>query len=250
MTTQPLTTRQTRRDRPRGWPVPAALLTLSAIPLAAGTLRLVQLGGGPEIMPADHRFASFPAPLVLHIVGAAIYAVVGAFQLVPRFRRRHRTWHRRAGRVLTVAGLMVAVSALWMTLLYAAKPGTGDLLYVLRLVFGSALAACLVLGFTAIRRRDIAAHRAWMIRAYAIALAAGTQAFTEGIGGAAFGTGELRGDLAKGAGWVINLAVAEWAIRRPATSGPPRARPDHRTNRTNRTTQTTQSAGAAPAGAS
>ncbi len=23
-------------------------------------------------------------------------------------------------------------------------------------------------------------------------------------------------DLAKGAGWVINLAVAEWAIRRPA----------------------------------
>ncbi len=53
-----------------------------------------------------------------------------------------------------------------------------------------------------------------MIRAYAIALAAGTQAFTEGIGGAMFGTGELRGDLAKGAGWVINLAVAEWAIRR------------------------------------
>ena len=41
--------------------------------------------------------------------------------------------------------------------------------------------------------------------------------FTEGIGGAIFGTGELRGDLAKGAGWVINLAVAEWVIRRPAT---------------------------------
>ena len=68
-----------------------------------------------------------------------------------------------------------------MTLLYAAKPGTGDLLYVLRLVFGSAMVACLVLGFTAIRRRDIPAHRAWMIRAYAIALAAGTQVFTEGF---------------------------------------------------------------------
>jgi uncharacterized membrane protein len=247
MTTQPLTTRRTRRDRPRSWPVPAALLTLSVIPLAAGTLRLVQLAGGPELIPADHRFASFPAPLVLHIVGAAIYAVVGVFQFVPRFRRRHRTWHRRAGRVLIVAGMMVAVSALWMTLLYAAKPGTGDLLYVLRLVFGSALAACLVLGFTAIRRRDMPAHRAWMIRAYAIALAAGTQAFTEGIGGAIFGTGEARGDLAKGAGWAINLAVAEWAIRRPGTSGPRHTRPD---NRTNQTTQTAYSTGAAPAGAS
>jgi hypothetical protein len=103
-----------------------------------------------------------------------------------------------------------------MTLFYQAQPGTGDLLYVLRLVFGSVMASCLLLGFAAVRRRDITAHRAWMTRAYAIGLAAGTQAFTEGIGGAVFGTGELRGDLAKGAGWVINLAVAEWAIRRPA----------------------------------
>src|SRR4029077_18544619 len=93
------------------------------------------------------------------------------------------------------------------------------LLFVLRLVFVSAMVASLVLGVAAARRRDIAAHRAWMIRAYAIALAAGTQAFTEGIGSAVFGTGVLRGDLAKGAGWVINLAVAEWAIRR----GPPSA---------------------------
>jgi hypothetical protein len=55
-----------------------------------------------------------------------------------------------------------------------------------------------------------------MIRAYAIGLAAGTQAFTEGFGGAIFGAGVLAADLAKGAGWVINLAVAEWALRRPA----------------------------------
>lgn len=103
-----------------------------------------------------------------------------------------------------------------MTLFYEEEPGTGNLLYLFRLVFASGMAACLALGFAAIRRRDIDAHRAWMVRAYAISLAAGTQAFTEGIGGALFGTGELHGDLAKGAGWVINLAIAEWAMRRPA----------------------------------
>ena len=166
---------------------------------------------------------SFPLPVALHILGAATYVLLGALQFVPQFRRRHRTWHRRAGRILIVAGLLVAASALWMTLLYAAKPGTGDLLYVLRLVFGCALVACLVLGFAAIRRRNIPAHRAWMIRAYAIALAAGTQAFTQGIGGALLGTGELQGDLAQGAGWVINLAVAEWVIRRPARTRAPSA---------------------------
>src|SRR4051795_13590293 len=204
--------------RERSWPVPVALVALSAIPLAAGTLRLIQLAGGPAVIPADHRFAGFPLPLVVHIVGATTYALVGILQFVPRFRRRHLAWHRRAGRVLAVAGLLVAISALWMTLFYEAQPGTGDLLYVLRLVFGSALAACLVLGISAVRRGDITAHRAWMIRAYAIGLAAGTQVFTEGFGGALFGTGGVRGDLFKAAGWLINLAVAEWVIRRPRVS--------------------------------
>lgn len=202
-----------------GWQTAAALVLLSAIPLTAGTLRLVQLAGGREIMPADERFGEFPLALVVHIVGAAVYALVGTLQILPRFRRRHLTWHRRSGRMLTVAGLLVAMSALWMTLTYAPQPGSGDLLYVARLVFASAMAGCLALGFAAVRRRDIAAHRAWMVRAYAIGLAAGTQAFTEGIGGAIFGTGVIAADLQKSSGWVINLAIAEWAIRRSKDSG-------------------------------
>ena len=190
---RPMTTQnRTREQTPRpGWPVPVALAALSAIPLITGALRLLQLAGGPELIPAEERFAGFPLPVALHILGAAAYVLLGALQFVPQFRRQHRTWHRRTGRILIVAGLLVAASAVWMTLLYAAKPGTGDLLYVLRLVFGCALVACLVLGFAAVRRRKIPAHSAWMIRAYAIALAAGTQAFTQGLSGALFGIGEL-----------------------------------------------------------
>ncbi len=164
------------------------------------------------------RERSWPVPV-------ALVALVGILQFVPRYRRRHLAWHRRAGRVLAVAGLLVAISALWMTLFYAAQPGTGDLLYVLRLLFASAMAACLVLGFAAVRRRDIAAHRAWMIRAYAIGLAAGTQIFTQGIGGALLGPGVLDTDLANGAAWVINLPMAELALRRPARRHPARRRP-------------------------
>jgi uncharacterized membrane protein len=189
-------------------------VALSAIPVVAGSLRVLQLAGGPQLLPADPRFAGLALPLVIHILGATTYALVGVLQFAPRFRRRHWAWHRRAGRVLAVAGLCVAGSALWMTLAYSQKPGTGDLLFVLRLVFASAMAGSLVLGVAAARRHDVPAHRAWMVRAYAIALAAGTQAFTEGIGQGLWGTGELRGDLAKGTGWVINLAIAEWAIAR------------------------------------
>jgi uncharacterized membrane protein len=202
------------RDRPRRWPVPAALVVLSAIPLAAGTLRLLQLAGGPALMPADHRFTGFPGALVAHIVGAAVFALVGAFQFLPRLRRR--SWHRRAGRVVAVAGLVVAVSALWLTLFYAPQPGSGTLLFGFRLVFAPAMVTCLVLGFNAVRRRNIASHRAWMMRAYAIGLGAGTQAFTEGIGEGVFGHSVMVADLSRVAAWVINIAVAEWAIGRPA----------------------------------
>jgi hypothetical protein len=76
------------------------------------------------------------------------------------------------------------------------------------------MAASLVLGFTAIRRGDVARHRAWMTRAYALALGAATQVFTLGIGPAVFGSGQLTHDLSLGAAWIINLAVAEYVIRR------------------------------------
>jgi uncharacterized membrane protein len=209
-------------DRPTGvragWSVPVALIALSLIPVTAGTLRLVQLAGGPSPMPVDDRFGGVPVALVAHILGAATYAVLGAFQFVAVVRRRHPGWHRRTGRVLGVAGMTVVASAVWITLTYEAQPGTGPVLYVVRLLVAPAMGAALVLGFTAIRRRDVTAHRAWMIRAYALGLGAGTQAFTEGIGVALVGTGEVRTDLAKTAGWVVNVAVAEWAVRRGRTS--------------------------------
>jgi hypothetical protein len=197
-----------RSSPPRSWPVPLALMVLSLIPLLAGALRVVELLGGPVLIPADQRFTTSPLPVLLHIVGATTYALVGALEFVPRLWRRHLGWHRRSGRVVAGAGLVVAGSALWMTVFYAAQPGTGELLHALRLVFGS--------GITTVRRGDLAGHRAWMIRAYAIALAAGTQAITQGVGVAVLGPGPLHVDLAQASGWVINLAVAEWVIRRPA----------------------------------
>jgi uncharacterized membrane protein len=196
-----------------GWRVPLALVVLSLIPVVAGSLRLLEVAGGPQLLPTNPRIDASPAPLVAHVLAAALYAVLGAFQFSARLRRRHRQWHRRAGRVLVGAGLVVAGSGLWMTLFYPGGPG-GDLLWAIRLLVGSAMAAFIVLGFTAIRRRDVAAHRAWMTRAYALGVGAGTQVLTQGIGEAFFGTGDLSTAISVGSGWVVNAAVAEWVIRR------------------------------------
>ncbi|HYP44183.1 MAG TPA: DUF2306 domain-containing protein [Propionibacteriaceae bacterium] len=212
--TAPPARRPTRSSGSTWW-APCALIALVLIPTFFGILRLVELTGGPELMPTDPRFTSSPAPVVVHIVSAVSYAILGAFQFSTTLRRRRPGWHRAAGRVLVVLGMAVASSALWMTLFYPRQPDTGVLAYLFRLASGSGLAASLVLGFAAIRRHDIVRHRAWMVRGYALALGAGTQVFTKGIGPAAFGTSELTMDLSLGAGWAINLAVAEYVIRRP-----------------------------------
>jgi len=193
----------------------AALLVLSAIPLAVGALRLTQLAGGAEITLANARFFASPLPVVLHIVSASVYAILGAFQFAPGFRRRRPGWHRAAGRLLVACGLLVGLSALWMTLFYPRADGAGELLYALRLLFGSAMVVSIVLGFAAIRRGDVMKHRAWMMRGYAIGLGAGTQVLTLLVGELILGPpGELSRALLMGAGWVINLAVAEWAMRK------------------------------------
>jgi len=203
--------------------VPFALIALVLLPAVFGSLRLVGLAGGPELMPADPRFTASPVPLVVHIVCALTYAVVGAFQFSAALRRRRPGWHRKAGRIAVVSGLAVALSALWMNQFYPGQPATGDLTYLFRLAFGVGMLTCITLGFTAIRGGDITHHRAWMTRAYALALGAGTQVFTQGIGPAVFGTSDLTVDLSLGAGWVINLAVAEYVIRRAARRSPKRA---------------------------
>jgi uncharacterized membrane protein len=193
----------------------AALLVLSALPLAAGAFRLSQLAGGAEITPANARFFASPLPVVLHILGAAVYALVGALQFASGFRGRWPGWHRVAGRLVVLCGLLVGLSALWMTLFYPWPAGDGALLYGLRLLFGSGMVVSIALGFAAIRRGDVMRHQAWMTRGYAIGLGAATQMLTLTAGELVAGPPtELSRGLLMGAGWLINLAVAEWAIRR------------------------------------
>ena len=195
--------------------VVAALILLSTIPLAAGAVRLSQLAGGAAITPANARFFAAPLPVVLHIISASLYAMGGAFQFVPSLRRRRHGWHRIAGLIVIPSGVIVALSGLWMTLFYPWPAGDGVLLYGLRLLFGSAMLLSLLLGVAAIRRRDFAQHGAWMLRGYALGLGAGTQPLILLAGEVIAGPpSELSRALLMGAAWVINLAVAEWTIRR------------------------------------
>lgn len=200
------------------WLVIAVLLVLSIIPVASGAFRLTQLTGGAQVTPANARFFASPLPVVVHIVSGSLFSILGAFQFAAGFRRRRPGWHRAAGRLLVLCGLLVGLSALWMTVFYPRPDGDGDFLSAQRLVFGSAMIASIVLSFAAIRRGNVNQHRAWMARGYAIGLGAGTQALVLMVGEMVSGKpNEFSRAMLMGVAWVINLAVAEWVIRkRPA----------------------------------
>ena len=216
MTTQASSAPVPRVRRRPQWPVPAGLILLSLIPVIAGAARLTELTGGAVVTAQNARFFASPVPVVTHILSVTTYSLLGAFQFLPALRGR-RGWHRVAGRILAPAGLLAALSGLWMTLFYPLPPGDGPALFVLRLVFGSAMAASIVLGVAAIVRRDFVRHGAWMTRGYAIGVAAGTQALTGLPWILLVGPpDEPTRAVLLGAAWVINVGVAEYVIRRRA----------------------------------
>ena len=226
----PAITRPEMRPRGDGWRAPAFLIALSLVPAAAGTARLAQLAAGAAVTAENARFVASPLPVTLHVLAVIPFSILGALQFAPTFRRQHRAWHRAAGRVLGVCGLIAALSGLWMTLFYPWAPGDGRAVYVERLIAGSAMLASMTLALEAIRRRDFAAHGAWMTRAYALGMGAGTQVLTHlpwfiVVGGAPSGWPRA---AMMGAGWLINAAVAEWIIGRRAAGreragAPPRS---------------------------
>lgn len=206
------------------WRVPAALIALSLIPAIAGIARLVQLGARASVTPENARFFASPIPVVLHIPFALLFALLGAFQFSPDFRRRHRAWHRRSGKLLLVSALVVAISGLWMTLTYPWPANDGVAVFAERLAMGIAMLLSTVLGIDAIRRRDFALHGEWMIRSYAIGMGAGTQVLTHLPWFILVDTSppETPRAIMMGLGWAVNIFVAEWIIRRMRTGRRPK----------------------------
>jgi uncharacterized membrane protein len=174
--------------------------------------RVTQLASGAEVTPDNARFVDQPVPVVLHILGAATYLMVGAFQFSSRLRRKR--WHRRAGRLLVPAGITAALTGMWMVLFYPYQPEDWPLPAVVQLGVGAGWIGFLLLGYVAARRRDFARHSRWMIRGYALGAGTSTQVLTFLPWMLIAGDPEgLTGDLLFIAAWVINLAVAEWVIR-------------------------------------
>jgi len=201
----------------REWAFLALVFLYSFIPAVVGLVRLPELLGAAAIIPPNPRAMTDPLPITLHILSSSVFCLVGAVQFLPSLRRHRPALHRTIGRIVAAAGCVSALTGLWMTVAYAFPDALqGPLLYGARVTLSLAMVALIAWAIIAIRSRKVAAHRAAMLRAYAIGQGASTQTALFLVTMGLFDTEPLgfsRDVLMVGA-WAINLAIAELLIRR------------------------------------
>lgn len=196
------------------WSILIGLLILSFIPSVGGTIRLIDLTTGEDFLDVNPRIQSAPLPVIYHIISSVVFCILGALQFLANFRMNHLDWHRLVGCLIVTAGLVSALSGVWMTHYYSFPSSLqGGLLYWVRFIVGISITVFIVLGLKAVLNKRISQHQAWMMRAYALGQGAGTQVLITIPWLMTVGepSGVFR-DVLMTTGWVINLIVAELIV--------------------------------------
>ncbi len=165
------------RRRTPVWLASVGVLLLGLVTVAFATHRFAILTDAlvHRSTPADRfdlRYVENPLSSYVHIVCGSLLMLIGPLQFLPRLRNRWLWLHRYSGRVFVVAGTVAGVSALALAVRLPAFGGLTT--QAATLFFGPLFLVCLLKAFYHIRRREIALHREWMIRAFAIGLGVST----------------------------------------------------------------------------
>src|SRR5215472_3618469 len=167
------------------------MILLCLIGVAAVLRRIAALAYPLHNAPAqlatlDEAFARRPVLTLIHIVPGLVLLTLVPFQFSRSFRNRHLRAHRWIGRTAMVLGLIIAVSALGLL----RDPVGGRIEVACILLFDVFFLFALTKAFLHIRRREIALHREWIIRATSVALGVAT---VRPIMGAFFATSRITG---------------------------------------------------------
>jgi len=159
-------------------------------------------------------FLAYPVAVYAHVFGSVVALAAGPFQFSSRLRTRRLALHRLLGRLYLGVGVLVGgVAGLFMAFhAFGGMPA--------RLGFAGLALAWLYTGaqaYRAIRAHEVAAHRRWMVRNFALTFAAVMLRLylpAAVVSGIAF---EAAYPVIAWLCWVPNLVFAELVFnRRPA----------------------------------
>jgi uncharacterized membrane protein len=197
---------------------PALLLLLGSIVVASALVTLFIMGRSLStgVLPVDASEAQYVKHAWLsglHFLPGIAFTLLGPLQFMHKLRQRWPRLHRILGRVFVLSGLVTAVTAILLNMTLPPIGGATKTAAVL--TFSVAQIAALGIALRAILKRNIAQHRAWMLRAFAIGLGVATMRYyfipvylIWGI------PGDLHIGLGMWIGFGINVLAAEFILRK------------------------------------
>lgn len=200
------------RQTVNNWKIITLLSLLGALPAIPGLIivwTVIQGPGAPQIMAiSDHYYAN-PMPIIIHAIAGAMFCLLVPAQFSLGLRRRLPRFHRYAGRFVIAAGLVMALSALWILAVYPISGGVAK--YSIMIITAVGMIAGLLLSLRYARARNIALHRIWMARALAVVFGGSTAGLVTIPIFVTFGeVDDAMVAMTRWAGLCINLMVVEW----------------------------------------
>lgn len=124
-----------------------------------------------QVQEFEEKFTRYRAAILWHVIPGSLFLLFAPLQFVRRIRSRLPALHRWSGRALIVIALASILPGMWFGLF---MPTGGRSETVVIALFGTLFVAAIARAWLAIRHKQIAVHREWMIRAFAVALGIST----------------------------------------------------------------------------
>jgi len=172
-----------------------------------------------EVERLDRKFGDHPRLTLLHTVPGGLFLAFALLQFSTRLRARWLNVHRWSGRLLIAVAFLATVPTYYFGVM---RPYGGRWEAVAIVLFAIMFLGFLTVAYLAIRRGDVARHREWMIRAFAVALGISTVRVVGLVFDFVFTPAGLRPPmifvLSIWSGWFITVGAAEvwlWRTRVP-----------------------------------
>jgi hypothetical protein len=159
---------------------------------------------------------STPPLFVLHALSGTVALLAGALQLrlATRLLRGRRQLHRRIGQAYVWAAWVTSLSSLGVAAFFDVSVAAKAMFATTSLLWF----ATTTVAFLRIRQRRVAQHREWMLRSFSLAFFFVTGSLWPPILAATALPQAISYPLALFLSWSLNLATAEWWVRRTRPS--------------------------------
>ncbi len=142
---------------------------ISSFAVALVSLRFIPLQLELAFPSMVHQIANAKNLFLLHIAASPIALALGAYQFFPNMRKRHLTAHRWVGRLYVLTVVIGGISGFLIAFEIEGLIGTAGFAALALLWIFTTVQAVIKA-----RAKQIADHRIWMIRSFALTFAAVT----------------------------------------------------------------------------